>query len=57
MSAKQKTTKEQGVEARSLARSILEGSKGVLEFRDGTRKTSFNYSYRLAQNQHKVVNA
>jgi hypothetical protein len=32
-----KTTKEQGVGARSLARSTL-GVKGVLELQDGTRK-------------------
>jgi hypothetical protein len=35
---KQETMEEQGVGVRSLARSILEGYKGVLEFWDGTRK-------------------
>ncbi len=39
MSPKQKTTEKQGVRACSLARNTLEGLKGVLELRDGTRKS------------------
>ncbi len=38
VSPKQKTTEEQGVGACSLACSTLEGYKGVMELRDGTRK-------------------
>jgi hypothetical protein len=30
---------EQGIEARSVARSTLRGYRDVLEFRDGTRKS------------------
>ncbi len=36
--SKLKTTENQGVEACSLARRILEGQRGMLESRDGTRK-------------------
>jgi len=35
---KQKTMEGQKVEARSLARNVLERYKGMLELRDGTKK-------------------
>jgi hypothetical protein len=38
VSPKLKTTKEQKVEVRSLARNTIEGYRGVLELPDGTRK-------------------
>ncbi len=51
VSPKLKTTERQGVEARSLARSTLEGQRGMLDLWGGTRKklTSFNYSNGCAQ--------
>jgi hypothetical protein len=55
--SKLKTTEEQGVGARSLARNTLRGGRGACwNSRMGLgRVTSINYSRRPMQNQHKVV--
>ncbi len=53
MSPKQKTVERQRIKAHSLTRSTLKGWRGVLELRDGTRKSDkkFSYSLEYASNQ------
>jgi hypothetical protein len=56
--SKLKTTKKEGVEAHSLAHSILKGKRACWSSGMGLgRVTSINYSHGPAQNQHKVVSA
>jgi hypothetical protein len=44
---KQKIAEEQRAGAHSLARNTLKGFRGVLELRDGTRKSDKQFSYSL----------
>ncbi len=57
--SKLKTTEEEGVEACSLTCNTLEGVEGCVGASgwDQEELTSFNYSHKLAQHQHKVVSA